>query len=88
MQMEGCRLAFIKHLCACSVTQSCLTVGHVAPWTVAPQAPLSTGFPRQEYWRGLPFPPSGDLPDPNMEPVSLVSPTLAGRLLAPPGETS
>ena len=33
------------------------------------------GFPRQEYWSGLPFPPPGDLPDPGIEPVS---PTLAG----------
>ena len=32
------------------------------PWTVAHQAPLSVGFPRQEYWSGLPFPPPGDLP--------------------------
>ena len=32
------------------------------PWTVARQAPLSMGFPRQEYWSGLPFPPPGDLP--------------------------
>ena len=30
-----------------------------APWTVAPQAPLFMGFPRQEYWSGLPFPPPG-----------------------------
>ena len=43
-------------------------------WTVAHQAPLSMGFPRQEYWSGLPFPPPGFLPDPGMEPVSLVSP--------------
>ena len=34
------------------------------PWTVAHQAPLSTGFSRQEYWSGLPCPPPGDLPDP------------------------
>ena len=34
------------------------------------QAPLSTGFPGQEYWRGLPFPFPGDLPDPGIEPVS------------------
>ena len=33
------------------------------PWTVACQAPLSMGFPRQEYWSGLPFPSPGDLPD-------------------------
>ena len=45
------------------------------PWTVAHQAPLSTGFPRQEYWSGLPFPSPGDLPDPGIEPMS---PALAG----------
>ena len=43
------------------------------PWTVAPQAPLSMGFSRQEYWSGLPFPPPGDLPDPGTE---LTSPAL------------
>ena len=36
------------------------------PWPVACQAPLSMGFPRQEYWSGLPFPPPGDLPDPGI----------------------
>ena len=47
-------------------------------WTVACQAPLSMGFSRQEYWRGLPCPPSGDLPDPGTEPTPLnVSPALA-----------
>ena len=48
-------------------------------WTIARQAPLSMGFSRQEYWSGLPFPPPGDLPDPGIEPVSLISPALAGR---------
>jgi len=48
-------------------------------WTVAPQALLSMGFSRQEYWSGLPCPPPGDLPDPGIEPVSLPSPALAGR---------
>jgi len=48
------------------------------PWTMAHQAPLSMGFPRQEYWSGLPFPPPGDLPDPGIKPTSLASPTLAG----------
>ena len=33
------------------------------PWTVAHQAPLSMGFPKQEYWSGLPFPSPGDLPN-------------------------
>ena len=50
----------------------------VTPWTVACQVPLSMEFFRQEYWSGLPFPPSGDLPNPGIEPVSLVSPALAG----------
>ena len=48
------------------------------PWTVAFQAPLSMGFSRQEYWSGLPGPPPGGLPDPGMEPTSLMSPALAG----------
>ena len=43
----------------------------VTPWTVARQAPLSTGFSRQECWSGLPCPPPGDLPNPGMEPGSL-----------------
>ena len=45
-------------------------------WTVAHQAPLSMGFPRQEYWNVLPFPSPGDLPDPGIKPES---PALAGR---------
>ena len=47
-------------------------------WTIALQAPLSMGFSRQEYWSGLPYPPPGDLPDPGIEPVSLISLALAG----------
>ena len=42
-------------------------------WTVARQAPLSMGFSRQEYWRGLPCPPPGDHPDPGIELSSYVS---------------
>ena len=49
------------------------------PWTVACQAPLSMGFSRQEYWSGLPFPSSGDLPDPGIKPVTLTSLALVGR---------
>ena len=45
---------------------------------IACQAPLSMGFPRQEYCSGLPFPSPGDLPDPGFEPAS---PALAGRFL-------
>ena len=50
------------------VTMSCLTLA--TPWTVARQAPLSMGFPRQEYWSGWPFPSSGDLPNPGIQPES------------------
>ena len=48
-------------------------------WTVACQATLSRGFSRQEYWSGLPCLSLGDLPDPGVEPASLMSPALAGR---------
>ena len=65
------------YLCACMAQSlSCVRL-FVTPWTVAHQAPLSV-FPRQEYWSGLPFSPPGDLPDPGIEPVSLMSPALAG----------
>ena len=48
----------------------------VTTWTVVLQAPLVTGFSRKEYWSGLPCTPSGDLPDPGIEPASLKSPVL------------
>ena len=48
-------------------------------WTVACEDPLSMGFFRQGYWSGLPCPPSGDLPDPGIEPVLFMSPALTGR---------
>ena len=44
------------------------------PGTVAHQVPLFMGFSRQEYQGGLPCPPPGDLPDPGIEPESLMSP--------------
>ena len=52
----------------------------------SPQAPLSMGFPRQEYWRGLPFPSPGDLPNPGIKPTS---PALAGGSFTaePPGKS-
>ena len=46
--------------------------------TVAPQASLSMGFSRQEYWSGLPLPLPGDLPNPGIEFTSFTSPTLIG----------
>ena len=48
-------------------------------WAVAPQAPLSMGFSRQEYWSGLPFPPPGDLPNLGIKSMSFRSPALADR---------
>ena len=50
-------------------------------WTIAHQFPLPMGFSRQEYWSGLPCPPPRNLPDPGIEPSSLMSltPALAGR---------
>ena len=50
------------------------------PWTVAYQVPSSMGFSRQEYWSGLPFPSTEDLPDPGIEPRS---PALAGVFFTP-----
>ena len=62
----------IPHACSGGLfTKSYLTL--VIPWTVAHQAPLSMGFPRQEYRGMLAFPSPGDLPDPGTKPQS---PTL------------
>ena len=59
-----------KLVCACVL--SCFS--HIwlfaTPWTVDHQVPLSSGFSRQEYWSGLPFPSPGDLPDPWIKPSS------------------
>ena len=61
----------------------------MTPWTVAHQAPLSMGFPRQEYWNGFPFPSPGDPPRPGIEHASPESPALAGGFFSPepPGST-
>ena len=70
----------------CLVTKSCLTLATL--WTVAGQAPLSVEFPRQEYWSELPFPSPRDLPNSGIEPMSLVSSTLADGFFTtePPGK--
>ena len=62
------------YICVCVHAQPCPT-----PQTAASQAPLSMGFPRQEYCSGLPFPPPGARLDPGIEPASLAPPALAGR---------
>ena len=57
-------------------SHSCVLVFET-PWTVARQTPLSMGLSRQGHWSGLPFPFPGDLPDPGIEPESLMPPALA-----------
>ena len=64
----------IQHACMLSHF-SCVQLFETL-WTVGHKAPLSMGFFRQEYWSGLPCPPSGDLPDLGIEPVSPASPAL------------
>ena len=62
----------------------------VTQWTADCQAPLSMGFPRREYWSGLPFPTSGDLPDPGVKPLApAVAPVLQANSLPaePPGKS-
>ena len=54
---------------------SCIQL-FATPWTIAHQAPLSTGFSRQDYWSGLPCPPPGDLPNLGIKPPSPMAPTL------------
>ena len=69
--------------CCCLVATLCLML--CDPWTEACLAPLSMGFPRQEYWSGLLFSSPGDLPDPGIEPGS---PTSRADTLTsePPGK--
>ena len=85
----SCSVIRIYNVCVCAVlSYSIMSDSFVTPWTVACQAPLSMGFPRQEYWSGLPFPSPGGLPDPGIKPTSPLSPVLAGGFLTtePPGE--
>ena len=73
-------------LCYAKSLQSCPTL--CDPIDGSYQAPPSLGFSRQEHWSGLPFPPPGDLLDPRIEPLSLVSPASAGEFFTtePPGK--
>ena len=61
----------------CSVTQPCPTL--LGPMNCSLSGSSVHGFPRQEYWNGLPYPFPGDLPNPRIEPMSPASPALAGR---------
>ena len=53
--------AFYKSACMYAQSLSCVRL-FATPWTTAHQAPLSLGFPKQEYWSGLPFPSLGIIP--------------------------
>ena len=63
--------AFFKWFSCSTQECQCQSFSPVWPyattWTAARQAPLPMGFPRQEFWSGLPFPSPGDLPDPGIE---------------------
>ena len=61
-------LVFIYIYSVCvSISCSVMSDSFMTPWTAAHQAPLSIGFPRQEYWSGLPFPSPWALPNPGIE---------------------
>ena len=67
----------IMCMCACLVTQSCPTL--CDPMDCSPPGFSVHGILQAKYWSGLPFPSLGDLPDPGVEPASLISPALAGE---------
>ena len=72
-------LVLKKFSSVCAQALNCVWL-FATPWTVACQVPLPMGFPRQEYWSGLPLPCPGDLPHSEIKSTSLVSPALAGGL--------
>ena len=78
MSLCVCPNFFLLHFVLCLLSCFNCVWLCVSLWTVAHQATLSMGFSRQENWSGLPCPPPGDLPDPGIKPVSLMSPALAG----------
>ena len=86
-------MEFVVIYCSIVCVLSCFSPVQLflTPWTVAHQAPLSMGFSRQEYWKGLPFPSPGDLPNPGIEPAALMPPASADGFFttsAPPGKPS
>ena len=66
-------------MCVCA--QSCLPFCDPMDWTVAYQVPLSMEFSRQEYQNGFPFSNPADLPDPEVESTSPLSPGLVGGFI-------
>ena len=77
LMTQALQAVWLSVMCICAQPISCV---FVTAWTVACQAPLSLEFSRQEYQSRLPFPTPGHLPDTGIEPTSLGSLALAGRL--------
>ena len=86
-QAEDHALRVAAHLCVCAGSLSHVPLSATLR-TIAHQAPLPMGFPKQEYWSGFPFHSPGDLPNPGIEPASPVSLALADRFFTtePPGK--
>ena len=76
------------YICA-KLLQSCLTLCDAMDGSPPGSSVHGIGFSSQEYWRGLPFLPPGDFPDPEIVPVSPASPALADRFFTtePPGKS-
>ena len=87
-RMDTCIFMARSHHCSAEIVITLLIhymCAQSCPTLCDAMAPLSMGFLRQEYWSGLPLPPSGDLPDPGIKPMS---PALADRFFSiePPGK--
>ena len=76
LSIQKTKITASQRVCVVQSLQSCPTL--CPQLTAAQQASQSMGFSRQECWSGVPFPRPGDLPDPGIEPKSLVSPASAG----------
>ena len=75
-------------VCVCVCTHAHSVMCDCEHMDIDHQAALSMGLSRQEYWRGLPFPPPWDIPNPKIKPTFLVLPALAGEIFItePPGK--
>ena len=85
-QLEGLYVGDLLYLISyVVVSHHAMSNSFAAPWTIDHEAPLSMGFPKQEYWDGLPFASTGDLLDLGLETASLA---LEGRFFTtePPGK--
>ena len=86
-QSKGEGMEFYWKKVLCKIETTCM-LSHFSrvrllttPWTVASQDPLLMGLSRQKYWSGLSCPPPGNFSNPGIEPASLMSPAVAGRVL-------